>query len=143
MIDLDDEPPDPAAALQMAHRTYVLLHGRLMEEIGRLAGLADPRKRAAATAAETLTNWEGDLEEGAVQAAKRAAEVARLAKEEARDIQAAIASHQKAVAEVVRLTERIEETQGRHGEGGTDGELDLDAARREILGELARLADGG
>lgn len=64
---------------------------------------------------------------------------------EARDLVGLLVAYQKALQTVLDFEKSLEqqtspETEPGAGDGA--GEIDLDAARREVLGKLARLADG-
>ncbi|WP_339948950.1 hypothetical protein [uncultured Albimonas sp.] len=110
-MNRDDHAPDPLGDLQTAHRTFLRLHGLLLRRIDQFALAME----------ETAAPEEG--EDGA-RAKKMAEEITRL---------------QAAIATLCRCEDRLVadiEKRGRRN----DGDVDLDAARREILGELARLS---
>jgi hypothetical protein len=145
MIICEDEVPDPGELLRRAYQAYVNLHAKLSSEVERLTALKDPKRRRAAEAAAWLEAFErAEPDEKDAQAAKAAAVVAKQAHEEAKHLLGLIAAHQKAIEEVKDCMRRIEAFKGggAHGRQAAD-DLDLESARREILGELARLAAGG
>ncbi|SFI24059.1 hypothetical protein [Albimonas pacifica] len=110
-MNRDDHAPDPLGDLQTAHRTFLRLHGLLLRRIDQFA------------LAMEEAGISEEVEDGA-RAKKMAEEITRL---------------QSAIATLCRCEDKLVadiEKRGRRG----DGDVDLDAARREILGELARLS---
>jgi ABC-type transporter Mla subunit MlaD len=142
MSNFEDDLPDTASLLQRAYRTYVTVHAQLMQEVDRLVTLDAPTQARARAWASRLDAATSAADEAAAGAAKNAAEVAKRTAEEARSIRDTIDRHQRALEQVLHLTARVERMQKEAGHG-RDGGLDLESARREILGELARLAARG
>ena len=142
MSNFEDDLPDAASLLQIAHRTYVTVHARLLREVDRLVQLETPTEARAREMASRLSMAGATAEEAAADAAKLGAEVAKRAAEEAKNLRETIDRHQKALEQVLHHTAKIERMQREAGHGGGGG-LDLESARREILGELARLAARG
>lgn len=138
----EGEGPSVGRLLQDARRIYLRLNGEMQK---RLDLLVEVKPEVIAWAAEEKRRRERRAEAGEMfEEPKKGRQKPELSEAEVKadDLRKEIDGLEAALKRVMHFDQQLEKAIAER-DGRRAGDLDLAAARREILGELARLAERG